>query len=114
MASGGLCDWFYLAAAASGGSAVSSAADAPSSSSVPTGRLRPAGWPRGAGAQRDMFARAAAAQRAELASTQGAGIPGVAQEVVDAENYVTTSQANAGYSEMLATGGAGRRLLGEL
>jgi hypothetical protein len=65
--------------------------------------------------QRDMFARAAAAQQAELASTQGAGIPGVAQEVMDAENYVTTSQATAGYSEMLATpGGAGRRLLGEL
>jgi hypothetical protein len=65
--------------------------------------------------QRDMFAKAAAAQQAELASTQGTGIPVVAQEVLDAENYVTTSQANAGYSEMFAApGGAGRRLLGEL
>lgn len=65
--------------------------------------------------QRDMFAQAAAAQQATLAATQGTGIPGVAQEVLDAENYVTTSQASAGYTELLATpGGAGRRLLGEL
>ena len=61
--------------------------------------------------QRATFAAAAAAQKATLAATQG-GIAGVAQEVLDAENIVSTSQATAGYTELLATpASAGRRLL---
>ncbi len=61
--------------------------------------------------QRARFATAAAAQQQQLASTQD-GVADVAQEVLDAENFVSTSQANAGYGTAMPS--VGRRLLGEL